>query len=498
MKLRALAAAVSDSKQAGGDAEITRIAYDSRSVSPGALFVALRGMAVDGHDFISSALQQGASAVVVEQGYQGSLKGVPHLVVADSRKAMPYLSSALYDNPSLKLNVIGVTGTNGKTSTTYMLNSIFRERGERTGLIGTLGSRVDGVEIPQIRTTPESPDLQELLGRMVDAGVSTVLMEVSSEGILQERTKQVAFDVGVFLNLTQDHLNTHGDMESYFAQKLRLFTEYPGDFSEKNFTAVLNRDDPYGEKVLKELSINGGRTLVFSLDPGADITAEVHSATAAGTEFTLTIKGHPPVRVGLRMGGLFSVSNALAAAGAAVALGVTPAEVKAGLEQVAGVPGRFEVVDTGSLGFQVIVDYAHNAIGLENLLRSARGLNPDRLVCVFGCGGDRDAMKRPQMGRIAADLAEIVVVTSDNPRSEDPNKIVEDVLAGIKGGRSWPGLIVEVDRNAAIRRTILQEARRGDLVVIAGKGHETYQILADRTIHFDDREVAREAIAACS
>lgn len=498
MKLSVLAGALIDVEQVGGDPEITRIAYDSRSAGPGTLFIALRGKNADGHVFIKAAREQGASAIVVEKSYQDSLEGIPHLIVTDSRKAMPALSSALYGDPSRKLTVVGVTGTNGKTSTTYMLDSIFKSRGEKTGIIGTLGALIDGNEVPQERTTPESPELQRLFGHMVNAGVTKVAMEVSSEGALQERTTGVAFNVGVFTNLTQDHLNTHGDMESYFAQKLRLFTEYPAAFSEKTFTAVVNADDAYGRRVLDIVKASGRPTISFSLQGEVDITAQVRDATAVNMLFTLKIKGHDPIDVNLPMGGLFSVSNALAASGAAVALGITPAEIKSGLEQLKGIPGRFEKIDTSALGFQVVVDYAHSPDGLQYVLRSARELNPDRLICIFGCGGDRETTKRPVMGKIASDLADVVVVTSDNPRSENPQAIVEAIVAGIEGGRTRPNLFVEVDRAIAIKQTITEIAHPGDLIVIAGKGHETYQILADRTIHFDDREAAREAIAQCS
>jgi len=498
MKLSVLAGAITDVEHVGDDPEITGIAYDSRSAGPGTLFVALRGQHTDGHAYISAARGQGTEAVVVEHGYAGDLKGIPHLVVADSRKAMAALSAALYGNPSLQLTTFGVTGTNGKTSTTYMLDSIFKSLGDRTGIVGTLGAIVDGEEIPQVRTTPESPDLQQLLRRMVDASITKVVMEVSSEGALAERTTGVAFDVGVFTNLTPDHLNNHGTMENYFGQKIRLFTEYPEAFPQKKFTAVVNRDDPYGQRILETLEAAGRPSISFSLNPGADISAEVHQLTVTGTHLTLLVKGHDPVEVDLPMAGLFSVSNALAAAGAAVALGISPAEIKAGLEKLRAVPGRFEKIETGELGFQVVVDYAHSSDGLEHVLASARALNPQRLVCIFGCGGDRDRTKRPVMGKIAADLADVVVVTSDNPRSEDPKAIVEEIVAGIDGGRARPNLIVEVDRGVAIKQTITELAKPGDLIVIAGKGHEPYQILADRTIHFDDREQAREAIALCS
>jgi UDP-N-acetylmuramoyl-L-alanyl-D-glutamate--2,6-diaminopimelate ligase len=338
MKLSTLAEAITNAKQHGGDPEITGIAYDSRLAGPGSLFVALRGKNADGHVFIPAALAQGATAVVVDNEYGGDLPDVPHLTVPNCRAAMPRLSAALYGGPSLELTVVGVTGTNGKTSTTYMLDSIFKSRGEKTGVIGTLGAIVAGEEIPQERTTPESPDLQRLLRRMVDAGVVKAVMEVSSEGALMERTTGLAYDVGIFTNLTQDHLNTHGDMESYFAQKLRLFTEYPAAFPQKVFTAVVNADDSYGQRVLDRVRKDGRPSLSFSLQGDADITAQVKTANPVSTLFALGIKGNDPIDVNLPMGGLFSVANALAASGAAYALGLTTVEIKVGLEELKGVP----------------------------------------------------------------------------------------------------------------------------------------------------------------
>ncbi len=505
MKVSELCARLPDCRRFGEDIEILDIAYDSRKVTPGSLFIALVGAKSDGHDFIPEATGKGAVAIAVNTdrgGWYGD-KGLPVLVVPDTREILPTLSAAFFGEPSRQLYLVGVTGTNGKTTTTTMIDSIFRIIGDRTGLIGTLGATIDGKSIALDRTTPESPDLQRMFAEMVEQGVRRVVMEVSSEGALAGRTSECAFDIGVFTNLTQDHLNTHGTMEAYFQQKLRLFTEYPDAFPNKHFAAVVNGDDEYGRRVIDAVTDAGRTVLRFSIeDESAPLYAEVHEARATGTSFTIHYQ--PPagsvvhVPIELRIGGLFSVANALAATGAALLARVPTVAIKNGLEALAGVPGRFEPIDNPGKDFSVVVDYANSPDGLQNVLSSARALNPARLVCIFGCGGDRDPDKRPKMGKIAADIADVVVVTSDNPRTEDPDAIIAAILAGIDDGASNPKVVVEADRHEAIRKTLCELAQPGDLVVIAGKGHETVQILGDRKIPFDDRAVAREVLAACA
>lgn len=504
MLLSELAAAMPGSERFGNDVAVTDVVYDSRSVTPGALFVALRGARSDGHDYIPEVMAHGAAALVVNADRRDAYTGgVPVIVLPDTRAALPALAANFYRFPSRSLYVVGITGTNGKTTTTHMVESIFRTMGERTAMIGTLGAFIDGLHVPQDRTTPESADLQRLFAQMANLGVKRVAMEVSSEGVLAGRTSQTAFDVAAFTNLTQDHLNTHGTMENYFQQKLRLFTEYPDAFPDKPFAGVVNIDDPYGVRIVESLQRAGRRALTFSLrDPKATLFAEIAEARPDGTDFTLTYRPSTGVPVvlplSLRMGGLFNVSNALAAMGVAFHAGVPAEAIKSGLEALTGVPGRFERIETGNRGFQVLVDYAHSPDGLHNVLESARALKPRRLVCIFGCGGDRDPLKRPQMGKISVDLADLTIITSDNPRSEEPEAIIAQILAGIPDGRENENVVVEADRYEAIRKTLCDIALPGDLIVVAGKGHETGQQFKDRKIPFDDRQVCREALATCS
>ena len=505
MNLSELIQNLPGAQRQGADVAVTALAYDSRRVTPGALFVALRGARSDGHDFVAEALGRGAAALMLQADRAGWLggHGLPTAVVPDTRAVLPRLAATFYGEPSRRLDLIGVTGTNGKTTTAYMIESIFRTLGEKAGLIGTVGATVAGRAVPLERTTPEAPDLQRLFADMAGAGVRRCVMEVSSQGILMGRTAECAFDTGVFTNLTQDHLDAHGTMEAYFAEKRRLFTEYPAAFPDTPFSAVVNADDPYGRRLIEDLEAQGRPVLRYALHaPDAPLRASVDEARPDGTRFTVSYQ--PPqgsavtFAVDLRLGGLFQVSNALAAVGVALLRRVPPRAIGNGLEALAGVPGRFELVPTGGRGFTVVVDYAHSPDGLENVLRSARALRPARLVCVFGCGGDRDPKKRPLMGRISSELADVTVLTSDNPRSENPDAIIGDILAGIAGGRGNPAVTVEPDRHAAIAHALCELARPGDLIVIAGKGHETGQTFAGgRTIPFDDRLVAREALARC-
>ena len=505
MKLSEIVQILPGAQRQGNDAEVTEIAYDSRSVTPGALFVALRGAKSDGHDFIAQALNKGASALMIHadrSGWYGA-HGLPTVIVPNTRAILPFLSAEFYGRPSEQLDLIGVTGTNGKTTTAYMIESIFRTLGERTGLIGTIGAMINGKPVPLERTTPEAPDLQKLFADMAGVGVRRCVMEVSSQGILMERTAECAFDTGVFTNLTQDHLDAHGTMDAYFAEKLKLFTAYPAAFPAKTFNAVVNADDPYGLRIIEVLEASGKAVLRYALrDPDASLRAVIDEARPDGTRFTVTYQ--PPqgstvsFKVNLQMGGLFQVTNALAAIGVALLRRVPTTAIVNGLEALAGVPGRFELVPTPGKDFTVIVDYAHSPDGLENVLKSARALSPKRLVCVFGCGGDRDPLKRPLMGRISADLADVTLLTSDNPRSENPDAIIADILAGIDGGPANPNVITEPDRHAAIQAALCELVQPGDLIVIAGKGHETGQTAAGKTVPFDDRQVAREALAGCA
>ena len=502
MTLKDIADLLPGAQRYGEDVEITALAYDSRAVTPGALFVALRGAQSDGHDFIAQATGQGASALLVDTLHAGwyGARGLPAVSVANTRAVLPTIAAAFYGSPSRDLDLIGVTGTNGKTTTAFMVESILRTYGEKVGLIGTLGALINGKSLPLERTTPESADLQRLFDEMRAQGIRHAVMEVSSQGILQQRTAGCAFDIGVFTNLTQDHLDAHQSMDAYFAEKRKLFTEYPDAFPEKTFTGVVNADDVYGQQIIAALEAAGRTALRYGLRaPDATLRADIEEIRPDGTRFTAHYQ--PPqgsrisFAVSLKLGGLFQVSNALAAIGVALLRRVPPQAIVNGLENLSGVPGRFELIPAPGRGFTVVVDYAHTPDGLENVLQSARALKPTRLISVFGCGGDRDPKKRPLMGEISARLADISILTSDNPRSENPDAILEDILAGINGGRCHPGVIVEGDREAAIYRAIRTLAQPGDMIVIAGKGHETGQQFAGHKIPFDDRSVAREALS---
>jgi UDP-N-acetylmuramoyl-L-alanyl-D-glutamate--2,6-diaminopimelate ligase len=439
-----------------GDApvEVRDLAYELDAVIPGALFFCIPGERVDGHELAPGAVARGAAALAVERRLD---LPVPQLVVASMREAMPRAAVAFFGDPTAELDVVGVTGTNGKTTTTFLVYAILAAAGRRPGLIGNIERRIGGEIRPARLNTPEAIDLQRLFRELLDAGDRSCAMEASSHASVQRRLDGTRFAVLVFTNLTQDHLDYHGTMEDYFAAKRRLF-----DQAER---AVVNVGDPYGRRLGAELP--GAITFGFAED------ADVRPEALEGIE--------------LRLRGRFNVENALGALAAARALGLDEEAIVAGLEAVEGVPGRFEEVDEGQ-PFTVLVDYAHTPDSLRNVLEAARGLATGRLLCVFGCGGDRDRAKRPLMGAIAAELADEAIVTSDNPRSEDPLAIVAEVAAGAEGA-----LEVEPDRRRAIALAV-ERAREGDVVVIAGKGHEQGQQVGDRTLPFDDRAVARESL----
>ncbi|MEX2106301.1 MAG: UDP-N-acetylmuramoyl-L-alanyl-D-glutamate--2,6-diaminopimelate ligase [Solirubrobacterales bacterium] len=454
-----------------GSAEISDLAYDSRKVKPGTLFFCVRGQKVDGHDFAPRVVEAGAAALVVERELGLDL---PQVVVADARAAMAALAARFWGDPTSELRVVGVTGTNGKTTTAFLVRETLEAAGIRCGLLGTVKQVVAGVEEEVVRTTPEAIDLQATFRRMLDGGDRACVMEVSSHAMTLHRADAIHFEVALFTNLTQDHLDFHADMEDYFLAKRKLFETGPG-------TAIVNVDDPYGRRLAEEFDC-----ITFSAEGAeADYSARDASFDAGGARFTV---GEIAVRTGLP--GHFNVANALGAFAAAAALGVEAEVAAAGLAAAARVPGRFEPIDEGQ-GFSVLVDYAHTPDSLENVLRAARRLTEGRLIAVFGAGGDRDRDKRPKMGRAAAQLADLAIVTSDNPRSEEPEAIVGEVVAGAEGAAE---LEVEVDRRAAIALA-LARAHPGDTVVIAGKGHEQGQEFeCGRKVPFDDREVAREEL----
>ena len=434
--------------------EISDLAYDTRRVREGALFFCIRGAHVDGHDLAADALAAGASALVVERELDAA---APQIVVASVRAAMPQAAVVFFADPTAELEVVGVTGTSGKTTTSYLIRSILEAAGRRPGLIGSIERLVGGQVRPSELNTPEAIDLQRLFREMVAAGDRSCVLEATSHASVQGRLEGTRFAALVFTNLSQDHLDFHVTFERYFEAKRRLFR--PG------IPAAVNVGDPYGRRLAAAL-------------PDA-LTYGLTAAAAVGPD---TLDG-----IELRLLGRFNTENALAAIAAGRLLGIDDAAIRRGIEGVAGVPGRFEAVDEGQ-AFRVVVDYAHKPDALENVLRAARPLGRGRLLCVFGCGGDRDRGKRPVMGRIASQLADVAIVTSDNPRSEDPEAIVDEVLEG-----TGPEAEAIVDRREAIARA-LEMARPGDVVVIAGRGNEQGQELRDGTIPFDDREVAREVL----
>jgi UDP-N-acetylmuramoyl-L-alanyl-D-glutamate--2,6-diaminopimelate ligase len=455
MDLERLVTALEPSQVLGSPAvEVRDLAYDARAVTPGALFFAVSGEHADGHEFAGAAVEAGAVAVVVQR--ELSLP-VPQVVVADSRAAMAPAADVFFGEPTRELEVVGVTGTSGKTTTSFLLFAILAAAGRRPGLLGTVEARVGGERRGVVRTTPEAVDLQRLFREMLDAGDLSCAMEASSHASVLHRLDRVRFAVLVFTNLSHDHLDFHGDLESYFEAKRRLF------FAEPRPIAVVNVADEHGRQLAQELP----DAITFSADDAKALAG-----------------------IDLRLRGRFNVENALGALCAARALGIGDEAIRRGLESVRSVPGRFESVDVGQ-PFHVIVDYAHKPDALANVLRAARELaDGKRVICVLGAGGDRDRAKRAPMGRLASELADVAIVTTDNPRSEDPAVIAAEILSGANEAAR-----VELDRAVAIARAI-ELARPGDVVVIAGKGAEQGQEFADRTVPFDDREAAKEALKA--
>jgi UDP-N-acetylmuramoyl-L-alanyl-D-glutamate--2,6-diaminopimelate ligase len=452
--------------------EITDLAYDARRATPGALFVCVPGQRADGHDFAPQALANGAAALIVERPLD---LPVPQLVVSDAREAMALAADAFFGHPTRELEVVGVTGTNGKTTTAFLLFAILAAAGRRPGLLGTIENRIGGERRAATRTTAEAIDLQRIFREMLEAGDRSCALEATSHGSALKRLLGVRFHALVFTNLSQDHLDFHGSMADYFDAKRRLFTE--PDVDGKRPPAAINVGDDHGRRLADEVRALGEEPVEFSLAEAAHL-----EITPSGSSFR-----YGGLELRTRLGGRFNVENVLGAVAAARLLEIDDAAIVEGVGHLAGVPGRFEAVDEGQ-PFTVLVDYSHTPDALETLLTEARKLAAGRLICVFGCGGDRDRGKRPVMGDIASRLADQTIVTSDNPRSEDPHAIIEQILAGVVGP-----VDVEPERGTAISRA-LSDAAEGDVVVIAGKGHEQGQELADRTIPFDDRDVAREAL----
>ncbi len=484
--------------------DITGISYNSKTTKKGDIFICLVGEHTDGHEYAQSAIENGAAALLVERKVQGTK--IPQVVVSSTRHKIADIADRFYSSPSKGINLIGITGTNGKTTVTHLIQKIFEENSEKCALIGTLGYKLssNGEYRDAKHTTPQAPELQATLRMIKDVEkIDNVVMEVSSHALDQNRVGGCRFNGAVLTNLTQDHLDYHITMENYFEAKALLFrnlsraittrdTEGNPICDEHSPFAVINSDDDYAEKFLSVVP-EGVRKFTYGVKQQSDVMAKNINFSLNGAEFTLVENGNEH-SVNLHMNGMFSVYNVLAAVTASLAMGIDIKVALKALQNVKGVAGRFEVVVKKPL---VIVDYAHTPDGLENVLKSAREITPKdgNLICLFGCGGDRDATKRPKMGAIAEKLADKIVITSDNPRTEDPQTIITDIIAGLKSVNT-ESVIVEPDRGTAIGllKTI---ANNNDVVVIAGKGHEDYQILKDKTIHFDDREEARK-VFECS
>jgi UDP-N-acetylmuramoyl-L-alanyl-D-glutamate--2,6-diaminopimelate ligase len=471
------------------DVQVRTIQYDSRSVHEGDLFIALRGSSTDGHRFVSQAISNGAKVVVMED--DAALPdsyfmhtGVVKVVVSNTRAALAQMAARFYGHPADQLTMIGVTGTNGKSTTTHIVKEILESNGIRSGLIGTIYHLIGFDRVPATHTTPESLELQELLARMVGSGCNAAVMEVSSHALHQHRTDTISFDAAVFTNLTQDHLDYHGSMDEYFNAKKRLF-----DGLDSDAHAIVNIDDPWGERIVSSCRAT---VCTYGVDNMlANVRATNVKLSVNGTSFAI-LEDATEVEITSPLIGLFNVYNVLAAWATGRALGIDREMLHRAVEHVAGVPGRFQRVSS-PFGWTAVVDYAHTPDALENVLNTLRTLVDRsagaRIITVFGCGGDRDRSKRPLMGRIASELSDRVIVTSDNPRTEDPDAIIDEVMAGVASAT----VACETDRRRAIEQALTM-AQPGDVVLIAGKGHEDYQIIGTQRVPFDDRRVVEEFI----
>ena len=489
--LGALAALVDGAEIIGDeDLQIKDIEHDSRKITEGALFVCMEGVHVDGHKFIPQAREKGAMAIITEREMEAP-EGLAVLRVPDLKQALHAIVPYFHDYPARSMRVVGITGTNGKTSISYMLRAMLRRMGCRVGLIGTIQIMIEDEVLPIHNTTPDVVDLQRTLAMMRDANMDYVVMEVSSHALDQNRVAGIEFDTAVFTNLTQDHLDFHKTLENYKLAKAKLFELVSSQQHVKNGkTAVVNIDDAAGQTMLEHAQC---RHITYGIDNPATLQAADIQVLADGAQFNIKI-GDSVLPLKLHITGIFNVYNVMAAIGAAMAEGVPAPVIKKCMEEFTSVPGRFELV-RGGQDFAVIVDYAHTPDGLENILNTARRIAKKRIITVFGCGGDRDNTKRPIMGRIAAQLSDVIIATSDNPRSEDPQRILDMVVAGVEEAAGHKMHEAIIDRREAIFHAV-DIAEKDDIVIIAGKGHENYQILNEGTIHFDDKEVAMEAIQA--
>lgn len=464
------------------DIEIGNLTQDSRQVESGSLFFCIKGAQVDGHLYLKQAAEKGAVAAIV-QDWPEENYNLTIVQVSDVAKTVKDIAGAFYDYPERKMQLIGVVGTNGKTTTTYLIKSILEAAGKKVGLIGTITNLIDDQPLASHNTTPGALELQQIFARMVRAGIEYVVMEVSSHSIAQGRVAGLTFRVGVFTNITQDHLDYHRTFDEYFRVKSKFFVDLNPDA-----WAIINNDDNHAEQLIDKTA---ARVITYGIEQVSEIQADKIEMAINGSKFT-AVTPQGSITVDLKLTSYCNIYNSLGALGAGLVLGISPAAVKQGLEAVAGVPGRFQPVPEAK-DFDVFVDYAHTPDGLENVLKTGRKLGAKRVVVVFGCGGDRDRTKRPLMGAIAAKLADYTILTSDNPRSEEPARIVQEIEAGLTEANPQAMYLIEVDRAKAIQKAI-NLAEPGDQIWIVGKGHEDYQEFAGHRIHFDDREVARDAL----
>ena len=460
------------------DLDINTVQYNSKKVITGDVFVCVEGFNVDGHNYADNAVANGAKAVICRKDLQFD-SGIAVIKVKDTRKALAIMSSNAFKNPVDDIKLIGVTGTNGKTTSAFMIKSILEKAGYKTGLIGTIANYIGSTKVKAERTTPESLELHQLFRDMKNEEVKYCVMEVSSHSLSLDRVYGIEFSQGIFTNLTQDHMDFHKTFENYYEAKLQLF--------KNTRSSIINMDDSYGKQILHDIPVDS-KILTYTIEGKGDLKADNILNHSRGVEFDLHFKDKS-IHISLCLPGKYNVYNALCSAGACIGEGISLEVIKAGLESVV-VPGRCEIATKEyNLGFDVIIDYAHTPDGLENILKTAREFTTGRLISVFGCGGDRDKGKRPIMGKIGSELSDIAVITSDNPRTEEPMDIIQDVILGI----TKENYVLVENRREAIKEAI-KMAQKGDVIVIAGKGHEDYQILKDEVIHFDEREVIADII----
>lgn len=462
------------------ESKVQNIRYDNRKIKQGDAFVCVKGFKVDGHSFIGDAIKKGAKTLIVQEDVSVQ-EDITIIKVRDTRKALAIMSSNYFGNPKDKLKIIGITGTNGKTTSAFIIKSILEKAGFMTGLIGTIANYIGNKKVDAVRTTPESYELHELFKNMVDAGVEYCVMEVSSHSLELDRVYGIQFEEGIFTNLTRDHLDFHKTFENYYNAKFKLF--------ERSNHSIINLDDPYGANIVKDIEESGVKTKVstFSIEKESDFKAFEIKSHSNGSEFKVNLEEVEDFSINIP--GEYNIYNSLGCIICAYNLNIPMNKIKEGLSDVV-IPGRCELVaKEKNLPYSIIIDYAHTPDGLENILSTVKAFTRNRMISVFGCGGDRDKVKRPQMGKIGCELSDIAIITSDNPRSEEPMDIINDIVKPL----NYDNFVIEVNRKEAIRKA-MNMALEGDVIVIAGKGHETYQILKDETIHFDEREVVYDIL----